>query len=702
MRLQRLEEMIGGLVGDERGAVGGLPQSSSSSGSPAATTGTTVSSPAQRSNTYHTGGHLSTSGTEMRFVGATHWAAVLESLHEIQGYLADADAEPGVDVEMGDEPARAPSPEPWREEPDLLFGAMEPISIRDIMTALPSRLKTDQMLGVYDQGRFTQTPILHTRQFRRQYEAFWLSPYTTSLLWISILFSALATAVLSDMDVIGQDAAFAQKRLFTNKAMQCLLAGEYLKAKPFAVEALLSYTLTRLTESTEANPYLWSAFGLAARLAQRMGYHRDVAHITPAGGRPRVTPFQAEMRRRVWFGIEAFDVMFSFQLGMPTIIQPDQCDVAPPRNLHDEDFDEDTVVLPPSRPETEPTKALYYRYKCRLIRQLRRIMLHALGVSTTDYEETLSLHAELEATHAGIPPSLRFVRFRDAGPNMETKTILHSMALEIMYLKALCILHRPYLTRRKGDPACELSRRSCRQAALKILELHADMEVEVKLDGKLFEKGYLLSNLTTHDFLIAAMVLCLDLNESIDLAYVYLTHHPDLSLPTELQPQLTLPNRPEDREIEIFALQATYANWSKRRPKSRDAAHATKVLGAMLKVSNSAKPITTPTNHPAAPPQPPKRTSNLRHLLEPVPEPIPSQPPRPTLSLGPELVRFGNSAMAFQNKGLLANVGAMMDLPDWQVQDEEDGFEGLIEGDVDWVSLSPYLFLGTSMVKCWR
>jgi hypothetical protein len=604
-RLQRLEEMISGLVGDGKAALGGSRQSLSSSGSPA-TTGTTASSPAQRSGftAYNTGGHLSTSGTEMKFVGATHWAAVLESLHDIQGYLADADAEPGVDVEMGDEPARAPSSESLREEPDLLFGAMEPITINDVLAALPSRLKTDQMLGVYDQARFTQAPILHARQFRRQYEAFWLSPDTTSLLWISILFSTLATAVLSDIDVIGQDAAFAQKRFFTNKAMQCLLAGDYLKAKPFAVEALVSYTLTRIADSAEATSYLWSAIGLAARLAQRMGYHRDVAHITPAGGRPRVTPFQAEMRRRVWFAIEVFDVLFSLQLGMPTIIQPGQCDVALPRNLHDEDFDEDTVVLPPSRPETEPTQALYYRYKGRLLRQLRRIMLHALGVSVPAYEETLTLHAELEAIHAGIPPLLRFVRFRDAGPNMETKTILHNITLEIMYLKALCILHRPFLTRRKGDPACALSRRSCRQAALKILELHADMEVEVKLDGKLFEKGYLLRNLTTHDFLIAAMVLCLDLNESTDLAYVYSPS------PTEQQTQLTYTQqtpRPRDGNLRppnhLHQLVQTPSEIPRRGPRDEGArSYAQK--GVQL--DQTDQPSRHPTQKDIQPPASPR------------------------------------------------------------------------------------------------
>jgi hypothetical protein len=259
-----------------------------------------------------------------------------------------------------------------------------------------------------------------------------------------------------------------------------------------------------------------------------MGYHRDPSQIPPVagskGGIGHITPFQAEMRRRSWFIIEAFDLMYSMQLGMPTIIQDGQCDVQPPTNLHDEDFDEDSEVLPPARPDTEPTKALYFKYKSMLIRQLRRIVLHVLSVQTHGYEETLTLNAELEAIHDNMPPPLRLANVRGAAAisagdsGMVAKSILHRIALELMYLKALCILHRPYLTRRKSDPACERSRQACRQAAMQLLNLQSEMEVEIRPSGKLFEKGYLLGTLTLHDFLVAAMVLCLDLNETVGLS----------------------------------------------------------------------------------------------------------------------------------------------------------------------------------------
>ncbi len=104
------------------------------------------------------------------------------------------------------------------------------------------------------------------------------------------------------------------------------------------------------------------------------------------------------MRRRTWYMVETFDLLYSFQYGMPTAIHDEDMDVLPPKNLADDDFDETTAVLPPERPFSEFTQALYFAFKSRTIRLLRRVIRHALNEKTaTDYEATLALAAELKA-----------------------------------------------------------------------------------------------------------------------------------------------------------------------------------------------------------------------------------------------------------------------------------------------------------------
>ena len=502
------------------------------------------------------------------FVGATHWEAVLESIHDLRGYI---EAESQLSSEY-------PTAETaGLEEPDMLFGPIETITIEDVLDVLPSRAESDNLLSIYFKERFLASPMLHVPHFRRIYDSFWANPYKTSFLWISILFSTLAAATVA---AEARTAKPTSRRLtFMVFALRCLLAGEYLKAKPFAVEAVVLYALTRLAQYRDPDPYLWSIFGLATRLAQRMGYHRDPERLA-SGRNAKITPFESEMRRRTWFAVEAFDLIYSFQLGMPTIIHDEESDVLPPSNLFDEDFDIDTEVMPASRPETEVTPTLYYRHKCRLIRLLRRLARHALGTCQPEYSATLELDAELRALHDRVPPFYHYAPIQKASFRDQSQDILQRTGLEMMHLKSLAILHRPYLTYQKENPKYALSRKTCRDCALQVMELHADIVQELEPGGRLYADRHQLIGLTLHDFLLAAMILCLDLNESV--------------------------LEPADRAHKLAMLQQAYATWSKRRHTSQEALHATNVLGAMLrKVSRNSNDFSSPQRSTVVPPSAP-------------------------------------------------------------------------------------------------
>lgn len=64
--------------------------------------------------------------------------------------------------------------------------------------------------------------------------------------------------------------------------------------------------------------------------------------------------------QRVWLVVEMFDLVLSFRVGLPPIIDEDQTDCELPRNLFDEDFDELCEVLPPSRSSKDPTPMLCF------------------------------------------------------------------------------------------------------------------------------------------------------------------------------------------------------------------------------------------------------------------------------------------------------------------------------------------------------
>ena len=357
-----------------------------------------------------------------------------------------------------------------------------------------------------------------------------------------------------------------QRVTFFKRAGEALMTGGYMKAKPYSVESVLLYGVCKYMQKEEHDTDAWMTMGISARLAMKMGYHRDPRNLA------NVSPFEGEMRRRTFFILEAFDLLLSFQAGLPAIIHEEECDTDPPGNLFDTDFDEDCKTLPPSRPPTDSTPMLYYRYKSRLARIFRRIYRHALSFKPSSYEETMKLDAELNMAHKDVPPSLRLkplaLSFTDQ-PYM----ILNRLYSDLVYLKSVCVLHRKYLSQNMLDSSFDYSRRVCGDAALQILNHQAELNGACQPGGLFYDHKWMLSSLSCHDFLLAAMITCLDLYES---------HRQSAATP------------PEGLEVLIKkhdALRHCHGIWMSRRGFSRDARRASSVLAIML--SKVPRPIIT-------------------------------------------------------------------------------------------------------------
>lgn len=449
---------------------------------------------------------------ETNYHGATSWTALVEGIRDIQDVLA-ADREPDY----------ADAVE--ATEPEVVLGDVPPITIKDVVESLPSRQEADKLIMAYFRAKFLAVIFVHTHQFKRRYEAFWTDPSSADFLWISILFSILSIGTMvvntKEADATSSSSSSSSpftvgpdSRFYMNKAAQCLVAGQYFKGRRFSVEALLMHAHSRNVQKLDSDSSLWSLYGLAVRLAQRQGYHRDAARVS---SNRAMTPFEAEMRRRTWFVIQSTDLLFSFQNGMPPIITQDVCDVDHPTNLTDDDFDEDTKSLPAPRPPTDPIPALACITKSKLCRVMRRVVRHVLAVTPAPYAKTQSLDQELREWHDSVPTCLRNRTIRNTAFTDANYTIMHRLMLELMYLKSLCILHRPHLTLHKHYAEYDASRRICRESALTILEIQAEFDIETGAGGRMYEDRFMVSSLTLHHFLLAAMIMCLDLSESTDI-----------------------------------------------------------------------------------------------------------------------------------------------------------------------------------------
>lgn len=482
--------------------------------------------------------------TAQPYHGATAWSSVVSSIQDIQHMLqTDSDAESTADVDIV-------------EEFDQLLGHTRSIGIDEIKNSLPSKLFTDRVISCYFNAKFHAVPFIHAHQFRRQYEAFWEDPSSTGFLWISLLFSVLGAGALLAKAKLTNEPGLLQSieepAFYLAISARCLITGNYLECRPGSVEALLQHAHSRNMQRQDEDRVLWALYGLAVRMAQLQGYHRDPSKLPVP-----VSPFEGEMRRRTWFMIQSAELLVALHSGLPPMIYESLSDTEHPINLLDEDFDEDTAVLPPARPPTDPTPILAYIAKSKLSVILRRVMLHALAVKRPTYQETMLLSDQLQAWHDAQPGCLRIRSIRSTAFTDANYTIMHRIMLELMYRKCLCVLHRPYLTECKDDPAYDRSRQICREAALAMLEMHIELDYEISIHGRMFEDRFMVSNLTLQHFLLASTVVCVDLSESHDLAAA-------------------------ERHYCKSVLQQSHDVWAARGAYSSDARHATRILRAVL------------------------------------------------------------------------------------------------------------------------
>lgn len=288
----------------------------------------------------------------------------------------------------------------------LLFGVMKPLSRAEIMATLPSKYTTDLLIARYFNSYDPATHILHGPTFQAQYNKHWEDPSQTELVWIAMLFAMMRLSMLSYYREGDEPPEFRGKAMdmagsFRNSVAQCLTLADYTKSHPFLIESLVFHLHGDFSQTREADISVWVLSGVIARLAMRMGYHRDSKMF------PNITPFQGEMRRRVWSFVRTADLLFSFQVGLPCMLRVADSDTELPRNLYDDDFDEDCKELPPPRQLSEPTPISYMISKCRLTYAFGRVNEHASAVAGTSYDKVMELDAELRRARDLIPDHLQ-------------------------------------------------------------------------------------------------------------------------------------------------------------------------------------------------------------------------------------------------------------------------------------------------------
>ncbi|KAJ9313016.1 transcriptional regulator family: Fungal Specific TF [Paecilomyces variotii] len=476
------------------------------------------------------------------------WLSIVDEIKEIREQLAVT-------------PSSIPEETLDREDVDLVLGAAHLPTIAEIVGSLPPRPVCDTLVSYYFGSKYMVFPIIHTTKFQTEYEKFWMNPHAAPVLWIGLLYAVLS--VSSGFRQIRTGGSFESPitiGALQTKTIQCLLLGKYIHASEYVLETLILHLESKFIGSVDSSLDLWHLMGIIIRTAMRLGYHRDAKVFGE-----RLSPFDGEMRRRVWHTILQMDGLMSFQMGVPSMIPMEYCNTSIPSNLKDSDFSPESTSLPPARPLTDDTPVLYTIVKAGVMDMFKKVVAGTQSPSSPSYASTIALDASIREIYSTIPDAFRMKPISQSLMD-SSAVIMNRCAVEVLFLKSIIVLHRPYLSTETSNPQYDFSRLAAVDAALVILHRQDELHETSQPGGRLYEDRWMISSLTLHDFLLAAMVVCLS-----------------LSLGLKSPSESSWASRGHDFEGQLKALEKSKTIWDSTSHVSTEARTAAHILELMIR-----------------------------------------------------------------------------------------------------------------------
>lgn len=377
-------------------------------------------------------------------------------------------------------------------ERDLFFEQPD----ADLEALLPAKEDADALVEVY-LDQFEQIHrIVHIPTFRRQYDSFWEptgKPRQAAFTALVLAILAVASCVYNQgalrfIGIMSSARHWAEKWITACDSWLSRQSQKHRRLIHFQLACLL-YLGRRV--NTIKKKRFWTSSGALVQDGISVGLHREPGLMAGI-----ISPFNQEIRRRIWATIQEFDMQASFDHGLPTLISQLHYDTNPPHNIDDDEFDEDSTALPLSKAPDHYTFSSFQnlaRQSLGLRLELSRFLTGP--PSEVDYDRVIGYTNDL--THEiDALPSWDMDDGQDDGA--KKKPLIAYTLLHIQLRQYIIPLHQPYLKLRKQNSKYQYSEIIFYNAARDIVLLH----------DKLYEQGMRALNFLREDVLTTAINLC--------------------------------------------------------------------------------------------------------------------------------------------------------------------------------------------------
>ncbi|KAH9910114.1 fungal-specific transcription factor domain-containing protein [Xylariomycetidae sp. FL2044] len=240
-----------------------------------------------------------------------------------------------------------------------------------------------------------------------------------ALLFSIYLMAAVALSEEECLDRLGYSKDVAYARFSKGVRTSLMRIGMFKNYNIIVLQALvlLLFSLSGRYDRHGA----WILNGVVVRIAQKMGLHRDGEFLG-------LSPFDTEMRRRIWWQIVLLDAIYAMMSGLGQSLIPRSWDTKKPRNVSDSDL---YPAMATVQEKDGPTDMIFCLVSCECARMildapsLETLILQP-APNTDDVEKARRRIDELDISLQNI-----FNRFGDLsmGPVHELATLVRPMMI---------------------------------------------------------------------------------------------------------------------------------------------------------------------------------------------------------------------------------------------------------------------------------
>ncbi|KAI0441912.1 fungal-specific transcription factor domain-containing protein [Xylaria telfairii] len=293
-------------------------------------------------------------GTASRYLSGEFWSSLCDEVGGLRQALEQSTDSDDEDDDEGTTPesvgGSGGSGRSILTSPGMLLGTQQRSNSHAMQHPSPDHIR--YLALVYFRNVDMHLKILHrptilsalTELAKHPETASDLSPESTALFFA--IYYASITSITSAECIHNLSRPRADlATLFQAGIEQALLRADYLNNSSLeTVQALTLYTCC--LRSHNGSRASWALLGLPIRLAQALNIHQDGdgTHNT------RLTPFEAEQRRRLWWQLIVLDIRAAEDRGTGTIIARGSYDTRLPHNIDDAEFGPSTTTPLQDRP----------------------------------------------------------------------------------------------------------------------------------------------------------------------------------------------------------------------------------------------------------------------------------------------------------------------------------------------------------------